>query len=229
MASRATRAFMPRLWGYLDRCLEPPAPPGLARWLARHAPEEAQRMRAPRTAMVLAAGLGRRMRPLTDDKPKALVEVGGKAMIDHMLDRLAAAGVKRVVVNVHAFADALEAHLVRRNDLEISISDEREALLETGGALKKARPLAGRGADPGRQYRFGVERGRGAPGYRHPRRRLEGARDGRPAAAGAAGEEPRIRRAGGLRPGRRRTHCPSRRGRQRTLRLRWACTSSIRV
>ncbi len=71
------------------------------------------------------------------------MEVGGKAMIDHMLDRLAAAGVKRVVVNVHAFADALAAHLVRRNDLEISISDEREALLETGGALKKARPWLG--------------------------------------------------------------------------------------
>ncbi|MGI8840389.1 MAG: nucleotidyltransferase family protein [Caulobacteraceae bacterium] len=93
--------------------------------------------------MVLAAGLGTRMRPLTDDRPKALVEVGGKALIDHMLDRLVAAGVRRAVVNVHAFADLLEEHLAGRRDLEILISDERAALLETGGGLKKARPLLG--------------------------------------------------------------------------------------
>jgi len=93
--------------------------------------------------MVLAAGLGTRLRPLTDDRPKALVEVGGKALIDHMLDRLAQAGVRRAVVNVHAFADRLEAHLERRTDLEILISDERGGLLETGGGLKKARALLG--------------------------------------------------------------------------------------
>ena len=93
--------------------------------------------------MVLAAGLGTRMRPLTDHKPKALVEVGGKALIDHMLDRLAAAGVTRAVVNVHAFADQMEEHLKRRTDLEILISDERAARLETGGGVKKARPLLG--------------------------------------------------------------------------------------
>lgn len=97
----------------------------------------------PTTAMVLAAGLGTRMRPLTDGRPKALVEVAGKALIDHMLDRLAAAGIKRVVVNVHAFADALEDHLRTRRDCEILISDERAALLETGGGLKKARPMLG--------------------------------------------------------------------------------------
>jgi MurNAc alpha-1-phosphate uridylyltransferase len=93
--------------------------------------------------MILAAGLGTRMRPLTLERPKALVEVGGRALIDHVLDRLAAAGVARVVVNVHAFADMLEAHLRRRSDVEILISDERGGLLETGGGLKAARPLLG--------------------------------------------------------------------------------------
>ncbi len=100
-------------------------------------------MTAPKTAMVLAAGLGTRMRPLTDDRPKALVEVGGRALIDHVLDRLAGAGVEMAVVNVHWFADRLEAHLAGRAVPRILISDEREALLETGGGLKKARPLLG--------------------------------------------------------------------------------------
>jgi MurNAc alpha-1-phosphate uridylyltransferase len=93
--------------------------------------------------MVLAAGLGTRMRPLTDDRPKALVEVGGRALIDHVLDRLADAGVARAVVNVHYFADMLERHLARRSRPAIAISDERDLLLETGGGLKRARPLLG--------------------------------------------------------------------------------------
>lgn len=98
----------------------------------------------PKTAMVLAAGLGTRMRPLTDDRPKALVEVGGKALVDHVLDRLADVGVERAVVNVHWFADRLEAHLAARGrGPEIAISDERAELLETGGGLKKARALLG--------------------------------------------------------------------------------------
>lgn len=92
--------------------------------------------------MILAAGLGTRLRPLTHDRPKALVEVGGKALIDHMIDRLKAAGVTRFVVNVHYFADRLEAHLKARPE-HIIISDERECLLETGGGLKRARPLLG--------------------------------------------------------------------------------------
>ena len=101
-------------------------------------------MTAPRTAMVLAAGLGTRMRPLTDDRPKALVDVGGRALIDHVLDRLAEAGVQRAVVNVHWFADRLEAHLkARGRGPDVVISDERAELLETGGGLKKARPLLG--------------------------------------------------------------------------------------
>lgn len=104
--------------------------------------------RIPETAMVLAAGLGTRMRPLTDDRPKALVKVGGRALIDHMLDRLEAAGVRRAVVNVHAFADRLIAHLdQRRSTIEIVISDEREHSLplETGGGIKFAAPLLGDG------------------------------------------------------------------------------------
>jgi MurNAc alpha-1-phosphate uridylyltransferase len=100
--------------------------------------------KAPKTAMVLAAGLGTRMRPLTNDRPKALVEVAGRALIDHMLDRLHEAGVERAVVNVHWFAEGLEAHLkARRGGPEIVISDERRELLETGGGLKKARKLLG--------------------------------------------------------------------------------------
>ncbi|HVY33928.1 MAG TPA: nucleotidyltransferase family protein [Caulobacteraceae bacterium] len=93
--------------------------------------------------MVLAAGLGTRMRPLTDDRPKALVEVAGKALIDHMLDRLVDAGAQTAVVNVHYFADRLEAHLASRAQPRIVVSDERAQLLETGGGLKLARPLLG--------------------------------------------------------------------------------------
>ncbi|HEX6867056.1 MAG TPA: nucleotidyltransferase family protein [Caulobacteraceae bacterium] len=100
-------------------------------------------MSGPKTALVLAAGLGTRMRPLTNDRPKALVEVGGRALIDHVLDRLADAGVETAVVNVHAFADRLEGHLANRRTPRIVISDERASLLETGGGLKKARPLVG--------------------------------------------------------------------------------------
>lgn len=97
------------------------------------------------TAMVMAAGVGSRMRPLTDDRCKALVAVDGKALIDWTLDKLAAAGVMRAVVNVHHFADALEAHLSGRTRPEILISDERSQLLETGGGLARAAPLLGRG------------------------------------------------------------------------------------
>ncbi len=100
-------------------------------------------MSVPKTAMVLAAGLGTRMRPLTNDRPKAMVEVGGKMLVDHMLDRLGEAGVETAVVNVHWFADRLESHVLERATPRIVISDERRALLETGGGLKKARKLLG--------------------------------------------------------------------------------------
>lgn len=97
----------------------------------------------PETAMILAAGLGQRMRPLTETTPKPLIKVGGVSMIDRMLAPLAAAGVKRAIVNVHWLADQVEAHMADRTDMEIIISDERDCLLETGGALAKARPLLG--------------------------------------------------------------------------------------
>ena len=96
----------------------------------------------PRTAMIMAAGLGKRMRPLTATRPKPLIHVHGKALLDHVLEKLRAAGVERVVVNVHYLADALEAHLASRNHgLEVVVSDERNLLLETGGGLVKAAPF----------------------------------------------------------------------------------------
>ena len=96
--------------------------------------------------MVFAAGLGTRMRPLTNDRPKALVEVAGKALIDWGLERLAGAGVSIAVVNVHHFPERLEAHLTARTGApDIIISDERDTLLETGGGLVRALPLLGDG------------------------------------------------------------------------------------
>lgn len=91
----------------------------------------------PSKAMILAAGLGKRMRPLTATTPKPLIEVNGQALIDHGMDRLAAAGVKTCVVNVHYLADLVEVHVRRRPDMEILISDERDQLLETGAVSRK--------------------------------------------------------------------------------------------
>lgn len=94
------------------------------------------------SAMVMAAGIGKRMRPLTATRPKPLVRVAGKPLIDHSLDRIEAAGVGHVVVNVHYLADALEAHLAKqKRAFTIAVSDERGQLLETGGGLVKALPL----------------------------------------------------------------------------------------
>src|SRR6266700_7815319 len=97
----------------------------------------------PRRAMVLAAGLGTRMRPHNGQIPKPLVNIGGKALIDHVLDRLAQAGVERAVVNVHHLADQIEGHLQSRQRPRIVVSDERGELLGTGGGLVKALPELG--------------------------------------------------------------------------------------
>jgi MurNAc alpha-1-phosphate uridylyltransferase len=98
---------------------------------------------APKRAMVLAAGLGTRMRAYNGQLPKPLVHVGGKALIDYVLDRLADEGVERAVVNVHHLADQIERHLAGRERPKIVISDERSELLGTAGGVLKALPLLG--------------------------------------------------------------------------------------
>jgi N-acetyl-alpha-D-muramate 1-phosphate uridylyltransferase len=98
----------------------------------------------PTTAMVLAAGLGQRMKPLTDTLPKPMVKLAGRPLIDHVLDRLETAGITRAVVNVHYLADQLEAHLKSRKHPEIVISDERGVLLDTGGGVVRAMPKLGK-------------------------------------------------------------------------------------
>lgn len=93
------------------------------------------------SAMVLAAGLGTRMRPITDTIPKPLVPIAGKRMIDYALEALAAAGVKCAVVNIHHHADQMVAHLERHKAIKIILSDERDALLNSGGGLAKGLKL----------------------------------------------------------------------------------------
>lgn len=95
-------------------------------------------MSLPTRAMIMAAGLGTRMRPLTDARPKPLVEVAGKALIDHAIDRLVAAGVTMIVVNLHYKAEMIKEHLAARKDVEIIYSDESDGLLGTGGGVARA-------------------------------------------------------------------------------------------
>lgn len=97
----------------------------------------------PSTAMVFAAGMGTRMRPVTDTLPKPMVRIGGRTMLDHMLDRLGAAGVGRAVVNIHYFADQIEDHLKGRTSPAITLSDERSRLLDQAGGICRALPMLG--------------------------------------------------------------------------------------
>lgn len=137
--------LVPRVAKHFLNDLSHPALSGIRDWISEHTPSLMRKKKTAITsAMVMAAGHGTRMRPLTDNTCKALVEVGGKALIDHMLDRLDAAGITHAIVNVHAYADQLEAHLkARKGKPEIIISDEREELLETGGGVVKALPFLG--------------------------------------------------------------------------------------
>lgn len=100
----------------------------------------------PHRAMVLAAGRGKRMRPITATTPKPLVEVLGRSLIDRVFDRLTEAGVETAVVNVHYLADLVEVHVEKRRDLQVIVSDERDQLLDTGGGVVKALPHLG--SDP---------------------------------------------------------------------------------
>lgn len=97
----------------------------------------------PTTAMVLAAGLGTRLKPITDHTPKPLVTVAGRSLLDRCLDRLVEAGVTQAVVNIHWLGGQIRDHLASRRDIAITISDETNLLLETGGGLVKALPLLG--------------------------------------------------------------------------------------
>lgn len=97
----------------------------------------------PTRAFVLAAGKGERMRPLTDTRPKPLVAVAGRALIDQVLDRLADAGINDAIVNVHYLADQIENHIRNRTSPAITISDERVELLDTGGGVARALPKLG--------------------------------------------------------------------------------------
>lgn len=98
----------------------------------------------PKNAMILAAGLGKRMRPANNEKPKPLVEVGGRALIDRAIDRLTDAGVENIVINIHYKADQIRGHLADRKDVKIQFSDETDALMDTGGGIAKALPLLGK-------------------------------------------------------------------------------------
>jgi N-acetyl-alpha-D-muramate 1-phosphate uridylyltransferase len=96
-----------------------------------------------KTAMIMAAGLGTRMRPLTLDKPKPLIEVAGRTLLDLALDELPPAGIHNAVVNVHYLPEQIEAYAKTRSDIDIHISDERAQLLDTGGGIRKALPYLG--------------------------------------------------------------------------------------
>ena len=154
----------------------------------------------PQAAMVLGGGMGKRMLPLTKDIPKPLVRLKGRTLIDHVLDRIADAGIARAVVNVHYCADKLEAHVKQRKKPEILISDERQQLLETGGGVTKALPLLGQEPFLIHNSELGVDRG-----CRLQSRavvfRLGSRHHGQPDAARIRGNEPRLRGIGRFRHG----------------------------
>lgn len=142
--------LIPRVWGLLERCLEHSALRELKTWLDKELPNRRDEVLAPEPlspnyAMVLAAGLGKRMMPLTNDRPKPLIEVGNKTMLARTLDGLAEVGVKNAVVNKHHFAEQIDQFVTDRKDWrpKITLSDETGGLLDSGGGVKKALSLLG--------------------------------------------------------------------------------------
>tara|TARA_A100001388_G_C28720929_1_gene476304 strand:+ start:28 stop:768 length:741 start_codon:yes stop_codon:yes gene_type:complete len=97
----------------------------------------------PNIAMILAAGFGKRLRPITDKTPKPMLKVAGRTLLDHSIDHLADSGIEKVVINIHHLGSLIEQHITRRTDVEVVISDESDELLETGGGIMKALPLLG--------------------------------------------------------------------------------------
>lgn len=145
--------LMPRIWGLLERCMEHSALSSLKIWMQDKVPDNrdipltAKELK-PNKAMILAAGLGKRMLPLTEKKPKPLIEVAGRSMLDHSLNKLVASGIKKVVVNKHYHANQIDHYVENRKDKRplIVLSDESDKLLDSGGGVKKA--LSAFGGDP---------------------------------------------------------------------------------
>lgn len=145
--------LMPRMWKLVERCLEHPALSDLKIWLdnesaiLRHVPLKPHPLK-PANAMILAAGLGVRMRPLTNNMPKPMIKIAGKEMLGHSLDALSAAGVGNAIINIHHFSDQISYFVKMRKDrrTKIAFSDERQQLLDSGGGVKKALPFLG--SDP---------------------------------------------------------------------------------
>lgn len=143
----------PRVWGLLERCLEHPVLADVKALLNKMTPHDrhvtlSPKPLSPSSAIILAAGLGRRMRPLTDNLPKPLVKVAGKEMLSYTLDAIAAAGIKKAVINIHHFPEKIDEYFENRKDWRpmVEFSDETEQLMDSGGGVKKALPQLG--SDP---------------------------------------------------------------------------------
>ena len=97
----------------------------------------------PKIAMILAAGFGKRLRPITNKTPKPMLKVAGRTLLDHSIDHLVDSSIEKIVINIHHLGSLIEQHITRRTDVEVVISDESDELLETGGGIMKALPLLG--------------------------------------------------------------------------------------
>lgn len=143
--------LIPRVWGLLERCLEHPSLYEIKNWLGKETPDKRNitlkaKPLSPLNAMILAAGLGKRMKPLTENTPKPLLKIAGKELLEHTLRALAAAGIKKAVINKHHYPEQIEQFVESRVDWrpEIKFSDESDKLLDSGGGVKKALPMLGK-------------------------------------------------------------------------------------